>query len=182
MGKAEEKKEESKEEELKVDIEYPTEKEICIGQRVQCKITGYLGIITVKIYNLYRVPQYCVSQKMNMLSSSKDSYIFDRVQLRILEKKPVVAVVEPEQIIKLGQKAKCTVTNFTGVVIAREVHMNGCVRLKIRDEYRPGDETSMTVFKFDEGGVDLIEDVKTPVKPNKQTSTRGCAMTKYDGF
>ena len=165
-----------------IAIEDPVESDFMLGQEVEDKISGFRGIITVKVYNQYRVPQYAVLAKTRALSSGVGDVLIDGVSLRIINKTPIIKCVEPKVKIKLGEKVKSSVTNFTGIVISREVHINGCVRLKIRSEYKAGDETSMTVFTFDEPELEVIKPkTNSTVKPKKSTPNTGCANTKFDG-
>jgi len=146
-----------------------------IGMKVRCKVTGYVGIITVKNQNLHRVPQFCVQSKVNSIGDVGKSVIFDACQLEVLNKEPIVKCVVPEFKIEMGACVKDTVTNFKGTVITRELHMNGCVRLRVRNEYVPGDETTMSTAIFDEGSCEVVPQKKT-VKPAPRKETTGCAM------
>lgn len=148
-----------------------------IGMKVRCKITGYVGIVTVKRFNLHRVPQFCAQSKVSSLGSIGDSVLFDACQLEVIDKEPVVKVTVPEFIIKLGQCVQDSVTNFKGTVVARELHMNGCVRIRVKDVFIAGDETSMNTAVFDEASIKVVKQRET-VKPTPKSTTRGCAMTK----
>jgi len=161
-------------EEPKVDIfDVPVE----IGMKVRCKITNYVGIVTVKHFNLHRVPQFCVQSKVSSLGSVGESVLFDECQLDVINKEPVIKVVEPKYTVELGACVQDSVTNFKGTVITRELHMNGCVRIRIRTEFIPGDKTSMSTAIFDEASVKIVKQKET-VKPTPKNTTRGCAMTK----
>lgn len=161
-------------EEPKIEVfDVPVE----IGMKVRCKITDYIGVVTVKHFNLHRVPQFCVQSKVNSMGGVGESILFDECQLEVINKEPVVKVIEPKYEIDLGECVLDSVTNFKGTVITRELHMNGCVRIRIRAEFIPGDKTSMNTAVFDEASVKAVKQRET-VNPKPSSTTRGCAMTK----
>jgi len=145
--------------------------------KVRCKVTDYVGIVVVKQDNLHRVPQFHVQSKINTLGSIDNSVIFDEIQLEVIDKKPIIEMKVPKFVVQLGDCVQDSVTNFRGTMIARELHMNGCVRVKIRDEFKAGDKTSMSTATFDELSVKKVEQKRT-VKPNTKNETRGCALSE----
>ena len=159
----------------KKDVVYDIPVEI--GHEVRCKISGYRGIVVVKVNNLYRVPQFSIQAK-SKFGSMKESWLIDEIQLEVLSEKPVIEAVPVKPKFKLGASVEDTVTGFKGVITAREDHMNGCIRYRVVNKYNEKDEQSMMQAMFDEGCVKLIKSKKVEV--NKPTPNQGCAVERYN--
>lgn len=69
--------------------------------------------------------------------------------------------------MKLGQKARCKVTGFEGVLSARAEHLNGCIRWSIQPRVK-ADGSLPDSYWFDEVNIDVIEE-----KPQVEHKTVG---------
>ena len=59
-------------------------------------------------------------------------------------------------MIKLGDKARCKVTGFTGVVESICKYLNGCTRIGILSEKLDKDGKPMDIIWLDEPQVELV--------------------------
>lgn len=65
--------------------------------------------------------------------------------------------------IKLGDKARDTVTGLTGIVVGPFVFLNGCVQLRVQpQELKDGKPVEATVFDYEQ--LELVEAAKTQPK------------------
>jgi len=60
--------------------------------------------------------------------------------------------------IKLGMKAKDKVTGFKGIIMARTVFLNGCVKYTLQPELNKKDGTIPSEAWFDEQQIEIIDE------------------------
>lgn len=65
---------------------------------------------------------------------------------------------------KLGDRAKDTVTGYTGIVVAKTEWLNGCIRVSIQSE-KLKEGKPLDTEGFDIEQVEVIEKGVHPVKP-----------------
>ena len=84
--------------------------------------------------------------------------------------------------VELGDRVKCTITNFEGVVVGVTKYFNGCVQCTIAPKY-----DGKTFGSMEEGSIDIQSlkiikkaPVKTPVEEDFGGATkRGVRMRGY---
>ena len=77
-------------------------------------------------------------------------------------------------MIKLGDKVKCKITGFTGIVVAKTEFLNGCIQYNVapkvtKDNKYPED------INIDENSLEVIN---KKVPPRRRKSSNGGASTK----
>lgn len=70
--------------------------------------------------------------------------------------------------IKLGDRAKDSITGFDGVVIARTEWLNGCIRLTIQPEKIGEDGKPIEACTFDSNQIELLQQ-KVAARPERAT-------------
>jgi len=59
-------------------------------------------------------------------------------------------------MIKLGNKVKCKVTGFTGIVIAKCEFLNGCVQLGVKPRMKAGETVLPDAIYIDIDQLDVV--------------------------
>lgn len=69
--------------------------------------------------------------------------------------------------VELGQIVKDRVTGFTGMVVAISTWLNGCNRIGVQSQTEKKDGLPIEPYFVDEQQLDVIEQVKEPVKEKR---------------
>lgn len=69
--------------------------------------------------------------------------------------------------VQLGQIVKDRVTGFTGMVVAISTWLNGCNRIGVQSQTEKKDGLPIEPYFVDEQQLDIIEEVKEPVKEKR---------------
>ena len=111
---------------------------IPLGTVVRDKVTGLVGIAENKADFLYGCTRYCVQPRVDKDGTVPENQMIDEPQLEIVEGEKVVmsAVVEPEQLVELGQTVFDPVRDREGTVMGRAVYLNGCARLWVQPKQK----------------------------------------------
>ncbi len=83
--------------------------------------------------------------------------------------------------IKLGDKAKCLVSGFIGIVDARIECLNGCIRYSLVESYVKGKKNEFRTVEVDSQQVKKVDDGINKVKKIKKTKTGGRARGNVMG-
>jgi hypothetical protein len=72
--------------------------------------------------------------------------------------------------LKLGSKARDTVSGWEGTLTARYEYMNGCVRYEVSASDKDGKPEA---FVFDQQQIEMIEEKAPPAEPKPTGGPRG---------
>lgn len=142
--------------------------------KVRDLTSGLEGILETKQYNLYSGLRVSIQPKGDG-TEMKQAWTVDAVGVEILDEQPILEVEEPEEIINLGDKVRCSVTGFEGIAIARSVYLNGCVRIKIQEKYKRDGmlQQEPPQFWVDEPGLKVMPMQTEESKPNPPKQDTG---------
>lgn len=108
-----------------------------LGVRVRDAVTGVVGIAMMKSQSLAGVARYGI-QTPSVGGAHSDPRLYDAFQLEPIEK--ACDALEPNYDllkVELGQKARDTVSGFTGVVVEISEFMNGCIYVSLQPPVDP---------------------------------------------
>lgn len=77
----------------------------------------------------------------------------------------------------LGDKVKCTITGFDGVITARTEFMNRCIRYGVQSQ-KLKDGKPLASQHFDEEDLELVKSKKAPKKEKRPGGPKP-AISKY---
>lgn len=149
-------------------------KNIKLGMEVEDLSSGLKGIVDAKQYNMYSGMKVSVQPRGDG-SELKTGWLLDAVSVKVINKEPIIAATEPEEVIKLGERVKCSVTEFEGVAVSRQVYINGCTRIKIQEKYKKDGmvQQEPQIFWQDEPAVEVIKAKKKDPKPTPARQSTG---------
>ena len=96
--------------------------------------------------------------------------------MKVTEEKPIVEVEVPTPKIELGKRVKCSITNFEGVVVSRQIWINGSIRIKLLEQHRTDRVTVQLEpqsYWIDEPAGVVIEPKKADPKPQPAKNDTG---------
>jgi hypothetical protein len=87
-------------------------------------------------------------------------------QVPLPARNTIVAIVEDDGGVKLGDKAKDKITGFAGVVVARTEYLTGCTRVSLQSQ-KLHDGKPQDWVSFDEDQLEIIPDTPVDLKVKK---------------
>lgn len=111
---------------------------IKLGQYVEDKVTGLIGVVEDRATFLYGVDRYCVQPRIKKDGTIPGSRMVDEPQLKVLIDKPpaMEPYPEPKQTIPLGSKVHDPILDRTGTATGRAVYLNGCSRIYVEPKHK----------------------------------------------
>lgn len=79
---------------------------------------------------------------------------------------------EPARVFRLGDTARCRITGYEGVVIARTEWINNCVRYTVQAQKLTAEGKPVEAVGFDEYDLDLVAALELPAPPVKHGGPR----------
>lgn len=106
-----------------------------LGYRFKDLITGYIGIANLWAESFTGSIQYGIQQPLDKDGKYPESYMFDFMQLEVVDEGVSSVWVEPklDEII-LGSEVKDKFSGYKGIAQARIVHLNGCIYIRVVGE------------------------------------------------
>lgn len=151
------------------------DQELKLGIEVEDLSSGLKGTLDGKQYNLYSGMKVSIQPKGDG-SELKTGWIVDAVGVKVLDPKPIVeGIIEPKEVIKLGERVKCSVTEFEGVAVSRKIYLNGCTRIQIQEKYKKDgmvQQEPQTLWQ-DEPALQVIKPTPVDPKPAPKSQNTG---------
>ena len=109
--------------------------EVKLGMRVKDKITGFTGIVVTIESFLGRCDQAVVQPPIDKEGKVPDAVGIDVSRLEVTSKKQVIATEVPEPKYEYGQEVTDNISELKGKIIARAVHISGCVQVALQPKH-----------------------------------------------
>lgn len=129
-----------------------------LGDLAKDSVTGFKGIVTEEIEMLYNCERVTLSPKVGDDGKIKVSNDFDLPGVKVLEEMVVDPVKPEKQIVHLGDKVKCRLTDLEGYVFLVSLHLSGCRQLGVAPKIT--DKNKIELQLVTEGQVDVQKEEK----------------------
>lgn len=100
-------------------------KEIENGDKVKCRITGFEGIVTSICEFLGGCTRIGVKSQKLEAGAPIDTQVFDMSDLKIVKSEEIPKEEPKDPVVRLGDKARCKITGFEGIVTAINTRIDG---------------------------------------------------------
>lgn len=167
------------------------EKQINIGDKAKCTVTGIEGIVVARHDYLYGVPRVAIQPSGSFEGKAHESIHMDILQAELVQAGAVSrkGTVADKEGIALGSKAKCKVTGFEGICVGKGEWLYACTKVLLQpQELLPKTGHPVEGIWFDQPGVnvlkapkkELVQDEKkrTTGGPNKPTSDKSFKVSR----
>ena len=151
------------------------DQELKLGIEVMDLTSGLKGTLDAKQYNLYSGMKVSIQPKGDG-SELKTGWTVDAVGVKVLDLTPIVeGLVEPKEVIKLGERVRCSVTEFEGVAVSRKIFLNGCTRIQIQEKYKKDGMVQQEPANIwqDEPALEVIKPKKADPAPKPAAQNTG---------
>lgn len=106
---------------------------IQLGVKARDKVSGYVGVVDHRAKYMHSAARLGLQGQVGADNKPPDPIMADECQCEVLNPTPVCEAVEaPDPIHVFGQEVRDPYSGFRGIVTARAVYLNGCVRVAVQ--------------------------------------------------
>lgn len=142
-----------------------------LGDLVQCKITGYEGIVTSVTSFVAGCERVAVKSQEMYEGKPIESQLYDSPNLTVVKRRAVKGARRKKSKVELGEKAQDKITGFTGIVNSRTERLFGNATIGIVSQSLGKNGVPEEPVFFDESMLKKVKEEK--LKPEKRKATGG---------
>lgn len=149
-----------------------------LGLTVTDKVTGMKGVVVSTTSYIYGSDRASIQPPKDKSDKVPDEVTCDVCQLIINEDKRIIDIPAFKEKIKHGQKVRCLLSGYEGIVYGIGYYMNGCKRIGLLRHVKENKNKKIEeIVWLDEDGLEILEK-KTVLKRNTETGGPAKALDK----